>query len=122
MDKKDTRMNISTEAVNNIKSLKLNAWTLKFTEQIHAKRAIEMKALRKRLCVSTANITVVHSMPQFLIMASFALYIYVTGGQDLTVSTVYTVLSVFGMIREPMRWLPFFVGLCVEFSVAMKRI
>ena len=43
---KDDRMQDTNEALNNIKTLKLNSWQYDFYERIKAKRRLELKALR----------------------------------------------------------------------------
>jgi ABC-type bacteriocin/lantibiotic exporter with double-glycine peptidase domain len=47
MKRKDARMNETTEALNHIKSLKLNSWQDLFYKRIVEKRRLEIQALRK---------------------------------------------------------------------------
>ena len=49
MSKKDDRMNETTQAINNIKMLKLYSWQTLFQNKILDKRSKEISALKKQL-------------------------------------------------------------------------
>jgi hypothetical protein len=52
MKKKDDRMNLTTEVINNIKMIKLYSWTESFLKKISQKRKAELVALKSAFLVS----------------------------------------------------------------------
>lgn len=46
----------------------------------------------------------------------------IKSGIRMKVSTAFAALQVLNMLRDPTRWLPFFIGMMMEFTVSMKRI
>ena len=40
----------------------------------------------------------------------------------MDISTAYTVMTVFNLLKEPMRLFPYFIGQVIELLISMKRI
>jgi hypothetical protein len=66
------------------------------------------------------GVTSLYFFPQLLSAVVFSLYIGV--GNHLDLAAAYTVLSIFNIIKDPLRWFPNMVGQMIEFNVSMKRI
>lgn len=68
-----------------------------------------------------ANITsAIYFFPIVIQTAAFALYIGL--GFDIGIANAYTIITLFNLIKFPIRNLPIFLGQLVEFSISMKRI
>ncbi len=63
MECQDERLKTTTESLNNIKILKLNAWTDTFEKTIEQKRDIEMNIFWKRLNVGMVSVTSLYFFP-----------------------------------------------------------
>jgi hypothetical protein len=63
MIKKDDRMNITTEVINNIKMIKLYSWTESFLNRISEKRKIELKSLKRAFVYTCFSITFFYFFP-----------------------------------------------------------
>jgi ABC-type multidrug transport system fused ATPase/permease subunit len=121
MKKLDIRMNIMTECLDNIQLIKLNAWEEHFTKKINQARKEELSALFKRFMLSVANSFMIYSTYPILAITSFASAIL---GINEFISVPIAVASIqaLNLLRLTSRWLPFFIGLVIEFLVSMERI
>ena len=120
LDAKDVRMRTMTETINSIKIIKLNSWIEKFTEKIKNLRDNEILMCKLRFMVSWVNITFIVLLPSWLILTVFS--VAIKSGIEMKVSEAFAALQVLALLREPTRWLPFFIGMMMEFSVSMRRI
>ena len=75
MAKKDTRMNETNEAIQNIKMLKLYSWQTLYEQRVQQKRTIEVKTLRKQLFLKSAMIAFSYFFPSMMPAVSFTTYI-----------------------------------------------
>jgi hypothetical protein len=57
MQKQDSRVNTTTESLNNIKMLKLYSWTQYFEDKIREKRDIELGVQWKKIMYSLVMVT-----------------------------------------------------------------
>ena len=120
LEAKDVRMRSIAEAFNCIKIIKLNSWIENFTEKIKKLRDNEILMCKLRYLVSWVNITFIYLLPLLLILTVFS--VSIKSGIKMKVSEAFAALQVLVLLREPTRWLPFFIGMMMEFSVSMKRI
>lgn len=113
-------MNHTTEAINNIKTLKIYSWTGAFEKEIKKRRESELKMFRKIAFWLTIIISSLYFFPQVLSSVVFATYI----GNDhyISLSTAFSVLIFFDLIKEPMRQLPTFISSFIQLLVSMRRI
>lgn len=63
---KDKRLNATSEALNNIKMLKMYSWTHIYEDVIKSKRADELGLLWKRFKLGATMITVTNAFPPLL--------------------------------------------------------
>jgi len=97
MKLQDKRVTATTEALNNIKMLKLYSWTEQFEEAIDEKREEELKVYWKRLLVSMCTVTSFYFFPQILSTVVFSTYIGT--GHSLDLATAYTVMTIFNNLK-----------------------
>ena len=120
MKRKDKRMSHTTEAIQNIKTLKLYSWTEIFQAKVQKRREYEFKKYRAFAVTITLIITSLYFFPNVLSTVVFSTYIGT--GNNLTLAKAFTTLIFFDLIKEPIRQLPTFLSEFLELLVSMKRI
>mmetsp|Transcript_30357 Transcript_30357/g.22130 ORF Transcript_30357/g.22130 Transcript_30357/m.22130 type:complete len:174 (-) Transcript_30357:2509-3030(-) len=95
---KDKRINATTEALNNIKMLKLYSWTHIYEDVIKEKRADELGLLWKRFKLGATMITVTNTFPPLLQAVIFS--VYIGTGHTLELSKAYTAISILSMLQR----------------------
>lgn len=108
METKDNRMNHTTEAVTNMKSLKLYSWTEIFEAEIHKRRELELTELKRRVWWNITMVVCVYFFPN--ILSSVVFTTYIGTDQHLDLATAFTVLIFFELMRDPLRILPDFIS------------
>lgn len=116
----DERMNASTEAINNIKILKLNSWVDYFLDKVSRLRVKELNAINKRWLFRAFQIAISFLMSPTFMISTFTIF-FLTG-HTMVLSTAFAARHVFYTIDEPMHWIPQFIATFTEFIVSMKRI
>lgn len=120
MDTKDKRMTETSEALNNVKMLKLYSWQNKFYERIAKRRANEVVAIRKMGVAIAILIAGIYLFPSLLPAVVFSTYIGT--GHYIDLGTGVMCLLLFNSMREPLISLPMFLADFIDLQVSMKRI
>ena len=120
MKSKDARMKVSTEAINNIKMIKLYSWQDNFLERIYRRRVNDVKSLRKGGFATAWLIFLTYLFPSLLPVTTFATYIGM--GNYLEYSVAVAALVLFNLMRGPLIQAPIFFGDLIQLTVSMKRI
>jgi len=122
MKNKDARTRLMTEILNNMKSIKLYAWTTAFINRLnHIRNDQELKTLRK-IGATQAFSNFTWSTTPFLVSCStFGLFI-ITQNRPLTTDIVFPALTLFNLLTFPLAILPMVITAIVEASVAVGRI
>ena len=97
MQKQDARVNTTTEALNNIKMLKLYSWIDQFANKIEERRKAELSILFKRFCLGMTSITTIYFFPVIMSWAVFSTFI--GSGNTLDLGVAFTVITVFNLIK-----------------------
>jgi ATP-binding cassette subfamily C (CFTR/MRP) protein 1 len=116
----DRRLNYTTEALTNIKTLKFYQWTSIFEAEIEKRREAELKQLNRiriLLCVMWSTLAFFPNL-----MSTASLYLNIKMGNTIDLATAYTVLIFFNKIRDPMISLPWVITSMLELLVSMKRL
>jgi ABC-type multidrug transport system fused ATPase/permease subunit len=79
-----------------------------------------MKIFWGRLNVGMLNVSSMYFFPQVLSAVVFS--VYIGSGHPLALGMAYTVMTCFNLLKEPMRYLPWFIGQFVELLISLKRI
>ena len=122
MRNKDSRTRLTTEILNNMKSIKLYAWSTAFMNKLsHIRVNQELKTLRKiGAAQAFANFT--FSTTPFLVSCStFAVFV-LTKGQPLTTEIVFPALTLFNLLTFPLAILPMVITSIIESTVAVGRL
>ncbi|KAF2738556.1 multidrug resistance-associated protein 1 [Polyplosphaeria fusca] len=122
MKNKDARTRLMTEILNNIKSIKLYAWTTAFINKLnYIRNDRELKTLRK-IGGTQAFSTFTWSTTPFLVSCSTFGVFVLTQNRPLTTEIVFPALTLFNLLTFPLAILPMVITAIVEASVAVGRI
>ncbi|KAJ4303081.1 ATP-binding cassette glutathione S-conjugate transporter ycf1 [Kalmusia sp. IMI 367209] len=122
MKNKDARTRLMTEILNNMKSIKLYAWTTAFINRLnHIRNDQELKTLRK-IGATQAFSNFTWSTTPFLVSCSTFGVFVLTQHKALTTEIVFPALTLFNLLTFPLAILPMVITAIVEASVAVGRI
>jgi ABC-type multidrug transport system fused ATPase/permease subunit len=122
MSNKDVRTKLMSEILNNIKSIKLHAWTRAFSNKLNEVRNnLELAMLRKKAVVQTLSNFTLTTTPFFVSFATFSIFA-LTSDVPLTAELVFPALSFFNLLQFPLQVFPMVINAIVEASVSADRI
>lgn len=122
MKNKDARTRLMTEILNNMKSIKLYAWTTAFINKLnYIRNDQELKTLRK-IGATQAFSNFTWSTTPFLVSCSTFGVFVLTQNRPLTIEIVFPALTLFNLLTFPLAVLPMVITAIVEASVAVGRI
>ncbi|OQO03652.1 hypothetical protein B0A48_10317 [Cryoendolithus antarcticus] len=122
MKNKDARTRLTTEILNNMKSIKLYAWTTAFMNKLNVIRNDqELHTLRKIGGVTAiANFTW-STTPFFVSCSTFAVFV-ATQNKPLSTDIVFPALTLFNLLTFPLAVLPMVITAIIEATVAVGRL
>ena len=122
MKNKDARTRLMTEILNNMKSIKLYAWTTAFMNKLSfIRNDQELHTLRKIGAVTAiANFTW-STTPFFVSCSTFAVFV-ATQKTPLSTEIVFPALTLFNLLTFPLAVLPMVITAIIEASVAVNRL
>nr|POE76226.1 metal resistance protein ycf1 [Quercus suber] len=122
MKNKDARTRLMTEILNNMKSIKLYAWTTAFMNKLNVIRNDQELHTLRKIGAMTAVSNFTWSTTPFLVSCTtFAVFVAI---QDKPLSTeiVFPALTLFNLLTFPMAVLPMVINAIVEATVAVSRL
>jgi ABC-type multidrug transport system fused ATPase/permease subunit len=122
MGNKDQRTRLMTEILNNMRSIKLYAWTTAFMNKLsYVRNDLELSTLRK-IGATQAFANFAWSTTPFLVSCStFAMFV-LTQKRPLTTEIVFPALTLFNLLTFPLTMLPLLITQIIEASVAVGRV
>ncbi|KAI0481182.1 P-loop containing nucleoside triphosphate hydrolase protein [Xylariaceae sp. FL0804] len=122
MKNKDQRSRLIAEIVNNMKSIKLYAWSTAFMNKLnYVRNDLELKNLRK-IGAGQAFANFTWSTTPFLVSCStFAIFVW-TRDIPLTTEIVFPALALFNLLTFPLAVLPMVITAIIEATVAVSRL
>ncbi|XP_043693690.1 ABC transporter C family member 3-like isoform X1 [Telopea speciosissima] len=120
MDSKDRRMKVTSEALRNMRILKLQGWEMKFLAKIIELRNSETRWLKKLLYTSAISAFVYYSAPMFVSMVTFGFCILI--GIPLESGKILSALAIIEILQEPIYNLPDTISMIVQTKVSLNRI
>jgi ATP-binding cassette, subfamily C (CFTR/MRP), member 1 len=122
MKNKDQRTRLMTEILNNMKSIKLYAWTSAFMDNLsHIRNDLELNTLRKiGAAQAFANFTW-STTPFFVSCSTFAVFVLVSD-RPLSTDIVFPALTLFNLLTFPLSVLPMVITSIIEATVAVDRL
>ncbi|KAI1426002.1 metal resistance protein YCF1 [Xylaria sp. FL1777] len=122
MKNKDARSRLIAEIINNMKSIKLYAWSTAFMNKLNfVRNDLELKNLR-RIGAGQAFANFTWSTTPFLVSCStFAIFVW-THDIPLTTDIVFPALALFNLLTFPLSVLPMVITSIIEATVAVQRL
>ena len=120
MKKSDLRMKVTTEMINNLKVIKLNAWDDIALKKIQEARGEELNALNSRYYITTISQTLLWLAPIAMSVASIGLYQYLN--DEFIIEDIFTSLGIFTSFQGLIKILPNTLDIFVETLISLKRI
>jgi len=119
-DAKDARTKRTSEAIANMKLLKLQGWEHQFAKDIRASRHDELKRQSTRGVVRALNQAISNSVPALVLVVTLSAYIKT--GRPFVASTIFTSISLFNQLRFPLFFYPMLIDSLANGNNAMRRI
>ncbi|KAI0041568.1 hypothetical protein FA95DRAFT_1565261 [Auriscalpium vulgare] len=120
MAARDKRMGVINELVGAVKFIKFFAWEDRWIDRVQDSRKKEMSWMIKARVNNVAFNALWGMAPVLVSVVSFL--VFVLQGNELTVSTAFTAIALFNMIRLPLNVVPTFIVQLLQTLVAMNRI
>jgi len=122
MVNKDARTRLMTEILNNMKSIKLYAWTTAFMNKLNEIRNDrELHTLRKIGAMTAASSFTWNTTPFLVSCTTFAVFV-ATNDAPLSTEIVFPALTLFNLLAFPLAVLPMVITSIIEASVAVNRL
>lgn len=122
MKNKDARTRLMTEILNNMKSIKLYAWTSAFMSRLNMIRNDwELNTLRKIGAVTAVANFTWNTTPFLVSCSTFAVFV-ATQDKPLSTDIVFPALTLFNLLTFPLAVLPMVITAIIEASVAVNRL
>ncbi|CAM9113305.1 unnamed protein product [Choristocarpus tenellus] len=116
----DSRINLITEVIDGIKTIKLNSLGDMFQSHVERLRSKELGSIRKALNLNACNQAVMRSSPILVALATFSAYVLT--GNELNAETAFTALALFNTVSHPFHVMPKAIQLLADSKVAIKRL
>ncbi|KAH7279989.1 hypothetical protein KP509_37G046700 [Ceratopteris richardii] len=120
MTKKDIRMKATAEVLNHMRSIKLQAWEYYFCRKVEDCRKAEYKCLTKFQYALASNVTVLTIATSVVSLVTFSTCLIIN--VELTTAKVFTVISTFNILSEPIRTFPQAVISVSQALVSLERL
>lgn len=117
----DKRLNLTTEVLNCIKTVKFFAWEDAFADRLGKTRAQELRVLKSRSVAFLASAFFFIGTPVLVTVVTFAVHTQLFH-KELTAETAFTALALFNLLRMPMDALPDMIVQCLSSLVSVRRI
>lgn len=116
----DERLKATSEALVNMKVLKLYAWETHFKNAIEKMREVEYKWLAAVQLRKSYNGLLFWSSPVLVSTATFAACHFL--GVPLYASNVFTFVATLRLVQDPVRVIPDLIGVAIQAKVSFARV
>jgi len=117
---KDARVEKTTEAISNMKLLKLQGWESYFADAICGYRADELSRHFSSGVVRALNNAISNAVPALVLVVTLSAY--AKSGRPIVASTIFTAISLFNQLRLPLFFLPVLISSLANGKNALRRI
>uniref|UniRef100_A0A1D1ZGM2 ABC transporter C family member 8 n=1 Tax=Anthurium amnicola TaxID=1678845 RepID=A0A1D1ZGM2_9ARAE len=117
----DDRLRATSEILNSMKIIKLQAWEEKFQSVIQSLRDIEFKWLAESQIKKAYGSALYWMSPTFVSSVVFA-GCAALGTAPLNASTIFTVLATLRVMAEPAKMLPEVLSVMIQTKVSLDRL
>ena len=117
MRRKDRRMKVTTESINNIKMLKLYSWQQSFLQRIYRRREKELITNNRINFGWAVAIAGIYFFPNLLPVVTFSTYIGT--GHTLDFNVAAATLIIFSLMSETIITVPYFFSEIINLLVSI---
>jgi len=117
---KDARTKRTTEAITNMKLLKLQAWDKIFEDKISKHREVELKRHIDRGTFRAFNSAISNAVPAIILVVTLAAY--KKSGSPIVASTIFTAISLFNQLRFPLFFYPLLIDAMANGKQSLRRL
>ena len=121
MRRKDARMDLVSEAIGAVATIKHHAWEGEFEGRVAKLRDRELAVLRRIKLLEAMTSALINQSPMLAAVATF-LCRTVLLGQPLSPAQGFTALALFGMLAGVLSFLPMVVNRYIQAWIALKRL
>ena len=122
MKNKDERTRVTSEILNNIKSLKVYGWEIPYKAKLdHVRNEKELKNLKKMGCTLALANFQFNIVPFLVSCSTFAVFVY-TEERPLSTDLVFPALTLFNLLSFPLAVVPNAISSFIEASVSINRL
>ncbi|KAJ1030229.1 hypothetical protein NDA16_001140 [Ustilago loliicola] len=118
---RDKRVTVLNELILSIRFIKFFAWERGWSQRVLRARQAEIKWLYRGVWIMAGLFLSFALIPVTFTVSAFASYTLIQGKQ-LDVATGFTVIALFGMLRNPLNILPMIINMIFQAKVSMDRI
>ncbi|EGV60205.1 hypothetical protein CANTEDRAFT_111013 [Yamadazyma tenuis ATCC 10573] len=123
MKHKDARSRLTSEILNNIKSLKLYGWEEAYLEKLnYIRNEKELKNLQRIGVFMSITVMIWNFAPVLVSCCTFALYIVIEKDKPLSTDIVFPALALFNLLGFPLAVVPQVISNVTESQVALGRL
>lgn len=116
----DKRARLLQELLSGMKVVKLMAWEKPFLKRLDTIRKNELSFIKKLMVTRSGNMAIATSVPVIAAILSFVTYASV--GNTLDPATLFTVLTLFQLLRLPLMVLPMTLSAITDSHNALGRV
>ena len=120
MKARDERVNINSEVLSSMKTVKIQAWEEPFYDRIMGSRSKELKALHRYWIYTSVTGLIWNGTPLAVALSTFAAFVF--SGHNLDVASALTSLALFDILRFPIFMLPQIINSIAEGLVSIQRV
>eukprot|EP00980_Cylindrotheca_fusiformis_P007861 scaffold1669_cov129-Cylindrotheca_fusiformis.AAC.72 len=117
---KDARTRRTTESINNMQLLKVQAWEDLFAEDIRRHRRDELSRHKSRGMIRSFNSAISNCVPSLVLVVT--LTAYAKTGNPIVASTIFTAISLFNQLRFPLFFYPMLIDSLANGKNSLRRI
>lgn len=118
---RDHRVNVLNELILSIRFIKFFAWERGWSDRVLRARREEMKWLFRKTWITSGLMASFALTPLLFQITAFASYTVIEG-KKLDVSTGFTAIALFSMLRNPLSVLPMIINMIFQAKVSLDRI
>ncbi|XP_047650496.1 multidrug resistance-associated protein 1-like isoform X1 [Phacochoerus africanus] len=122
MKTKDKQIKLLKEILHGIKILKLYAWEPSYKKKIIENREQELEVHKSIGYLAVFSMLTLTCIPFLVSLATFGIYFLLDEGNILTVTKVFTTMSLFNILRLPLFDLPTAISAVVQTKLSLGRL
>ncbi|NXB58887.1 MRP1 protein, partial [Struthidea cinerea] len=118
----DQQVKLLSEILHGIKILKLYAWEPAYQRKVMRIREHEVDVLKSSGYLTTYSMLTLTCIPFMVSLATFGVFFYLDRENVLTASKVFTSISLFNILRQPLFDLPSVISAVAQTKVSLSRL